>query len=122
MPQSVRVTLSDAGNHELYHWTFKPNVQTLAPGQSVKFVTRLASRRQRRVISKCVLPKTDHERTREVLFTADQVQERVRLMARTIARAPLVPDIAMPVLVGGFVFAADLLRALSWRASPWMWK
>ena len=39
----VRVTLSDASNHELYHWTFKPNAQTLAPGQSVKFVTRLAS-------------------------------------------------------------------------------
>ena len=43
VPQTVRVTLSDAGNHELYHWTFKPNAQTLAPGQSVKFVTRLAS-------------------------------------------------------------------------------
>ena len=34
-------------------------------------------------------------------------------MARLIAGAPLVPDVAMPVLVGGFVFAADLLRALS---------
>jgi hypothetical protein len=43
VPQTVRVTLSDAGNHELYHWTFKPAAQTLAPGQSVKFVTRLAS-------------------------------------------------------------------------------
>ena len=43
VPQTVRVTLSDANNHELYHWTFKPNAQTLSPGQSVKFVTRLAS-------------------------------------------------------------------------------
>jgi len=43
VPQTVRVTLSDASNHELYHWTFKPNAQILAPGQSVKFVTRLAS-------------------------------------------------------------------------------
>jgi predicted Zn finger-like uncharacterized protein len=43
VPQTVRVTLSDASNHELYHWTFKPTAQTLAPGQSVKFVTRLAS-------------------------------------------------------------------------------
>jgi hypoxanthine phosphoribosyltransferase len=51
----------------------------------------------------------------EILFTAEEIQQRVRLMARTIARAPLVPDIAMPVLVGGFVFAADLLRALSWE-------
>ena len=43
VPQTVRVTLSDANNHELYHWTFKPNAQMLAPGQSVKFTTRLAS-------------------------------------------------------------------------------
>jgi hypothetical protein len=43
VPQAVRVTLSDASNHELYHWTFKPNAQVLTPGQSVKFVTRLAS-------------------------------------------------------------------------------
>ena len=35
VPQTVRVTLSDANNHELYHWTFTPNVQTLKPGQSV---------------------------------------------------------------------------------------
>lgn len=38
-------------------------------------------------------------------------------MARAIASAPLVPDIAMPVLVGGFVFAADLLRALAWEGA-----
>ena len=43
VPQTVRVTLSDASNHELYHWTFKPTAQILAPGQAVKFVTRLAS-------------------------------------------------------------------------------
>jgi predicted Zn finger-like uncharacterized protein len=43
VPQTVRVTLSDANNHELYHWTFKPSAQVLSPGQSVKFMTRLAS-------------------------------------------------------------------------------
>ncbi len=43
VPQTVRVTLSDADNHELYHWTFKPSVTALAPGQAVPFVTRLAS-------------------------------------------------------------------------------
>ena len=43
VPQTVRVTLSDAANHELYHWTFKPNATVLAPGQSVPFVTRLSS-------------------------------------------------------------------------------
>jgi predicted Zn finger-like uncharacterized protein len=43
VPQTVRVTLSDASNHELYHWNFKPNVQVLKPGQSAPFMTRLAS-------------------------------------------------------------------------------
>jgi predicted Zn finger-like uncharacterized protein len=43
VPQTVRVTLSDASNHELYHWTFKPDATVLAPGQSVPFVTRLSS-------------------------------------------------------------------------------
>src|SRR5215467_862243 len=62
-------------------------------------------------ISKCVLPKM----APDILFTAEQIQERVRAIARQIAAAPLRPDICMPVLVGGFVFAADLLRALSWE-------
>jgi len=43
VPQTVRVTLSDASNHEIYHWTFKPNATVLAAGQSVSFMTRLAS-------------------------------------------------------------------------------
>jgi predicted Zn finger-like uncharacterized protein len=43
VPQSVRVTLSDASNRELYHWNFTPNVQTLKPGQSAAFLTRLSS-------------------------------------------------------------------------------
>ena len=43
VPQTVRVTLSDDSNHELYHWTFKPSATVLGPGQSVPFVTRLSS-------------------------------------------------------------------------------
>lgn len=43
VPQTIRVTLSDTGKRELYHWTFKPNIRVLAPGQSAPFVTRLAS-------------------------------------------------------------------------------
>jgi predicted Zn finger-like uncharacterized protein len=43
VPQNVRVTLSDANNHELYHWSFTPNVQTLKAGQSSPFLTRLSS-------------------------------------------------------------------------------
>ena len=43
VPQTVRVTLSDAGNRELYNWTFKPNATVLKAGQSVPFTTRLSS-------------------------------------------------------------------------------
>jgi predicted Zn finger-like uncharacterized protein len=43
VPQSVRVTLSDSSNHELYHWNFTPEAQSLRPGQSIPFLTRLSS-------------------------------------------------------------------------------
>lgn len=43
VPQNILVTLSDNDHHELYHWTFTPKVQTLKPGQSSAFSTRLAS-------------------------------------------------------------------------------
>ena len=43
VPQTVRVTLSDVSNHELYHWTFVPGVSTLKPGAVAKFRTRLSS-------------------------------------------------------------------------------
>jgi hypoxanthine phosphoribosyltransferase len=51
----------------------------------------------------------------QVLFTAEQIAKRVRALGAEIAASPLKPDIAMPILVGGFVFAADLIRALSWE-------
>jgi len=43
VPQNIRVTLSDDKNHEIYHWNFTPNVQTLKPGQSSPFLTRLSA-------------------------------------------------------------------------------
>jgi predicted Zn finger-like uncharacterized protein len=43
VPQSVRVSLADSSNHELYHWNFTPPVQSLKPGQSAPFTTRLSS-------------------------------------------------------------------------------
>ena len=48
-----------------------------------------------------------------ILFSQTQIARRVKAVARDIARAPLRPDIAAPILVGAFVFAADLLRALA---------
>jgi predicted Zn finger-like uncharacterized protein len=43
VPQDIRVTLSDASNHELYHWNFAPGIQTLKAGQSSVFRTRLSN-------------------------------------------------------------------------------
>lgn len=47
-----------------------------------------------------------------VLFSERQIARRVKEIAREIARGPLKPDVAVPILAGAFVFAADLLRAL----------
>ena len=47
-----------------------------------------------------------------VLFDDHAIQARIAALAKQIAASRLKPDIAMPVLVGGFVFAADLIRAL----------
>jgi predicted Zn finger-like uncharacterized protein len=43
VPQTVRVTLSDSANKELYHWNFTPQARTLKPDQSAPFLTRLSS-------------------------------------------------------------------------------
>ena len=47
----------------------------------------------------------------EVLFPESEIAARVAQMAREIA--PRKPEIAIAILIGGFVFAADLIRALS---------
>jgi hypoxanthine phosphoribosyltransferase len=47
-----------------------------------------------------------------VLFSEAEILARVTDMARAISAMDDVPEIALPILVGGFVFAADLLRAL----------
>ena len=49
----------------------------------------------------------------KTLFSVAAIRRRVTEAARSIARAPLKPEVAVPVLMGAFVFAADLLRALS---------
>jgi len=42
VPQ-LRVGLIGSEKHELYHWTFAPDVMTLRPGQTMRFETRLSS-------------------------------------------------------------------------------
>lgn len=48
-----------------------------------------------------------------ILFGERRIRARVRALARAIARAPLKPDLAAPILAGGYVMAADLLRGLA---------
>ena len=47
------------------------------------------------------------------LFSEIQIRKRLNAVVRVIARARPRPTIAVPVLAGAFVFAADLLRALA---------
>jgi hypoxanthine phosphoribosyltransferase len=49
----------------------------------------------------------------EILFSEDRIAARIGELAGEIAASKLRPDIAMPILVGGFIFAADLIRALA---------
>lgn len=46
-------------------------------------------------------------------YTADQIAERIGVIAREIAATQPEDLLAIVVLKGGFVFAADLVRALS---------
>jgi hypoxanthine phosphoribosyltransferase len=48
-----------------------------------------------------------------VLFPAEDIRARLLALARTLAALPRRPQVAAPVLVGAFVFAADLVRALA---------
>jgi hypoxanthine phosphoribosyltransferase len=48
-----------------------------------------------------------------VLYPESEIGSRVEAVAQAIARAHLKPDMAVAILAGAFVFAADLLRALA---------
>jgi hypoxanthine phosphoribosyltransferase len=50
-----------------------------------------------------------------ILFSESAIARRVEELADRIAAAQSSPEIAVPILLGGFVFAADLLRALAIR-------
>jgi hypoxanthine phosphoribosyltransferase len=47
------------------------------------------------------------------IFNEDEIALRVKQVAGEIALRPVRPEIAIPILVGAFVFAADLLRQLA---------
>lgn len=47
-----------------------------------------------------------------VLYSEQDIRARVDLLAADIAQTAEPPDLMLPILVGAFVFAGDLLRAL----------
>ena len=47
-----------------------------------------------------------------ILFSQDEIARRVQRVAQEIIARDPRPDIAVPILAGAFVFAADLLREL----------
>ncbi len=49
----------------------------------------------------------------EILFSEAEIAARVNALARRIAAAPQRPELMVGILVGAFVFAADLARALA---------
>ena len=53
-----------------------------------------------------------------ILFSETEIAARVQEVARAIAALPLKPDIVLPILIGGFVFAADLIRVLAREGVP----
>ena len=48
----------------------------------------------------------------EILFSESEISARVSVLARQISSSPQRPELMAGVLVGAFVFAADLARAL----------
>ncbi len=56
---------------------------------------------------------TNNELNRiEVVFTADEVQQRIQELAKEIASSDLREALVIAILKGSFIFAADLIRAL----------
>jgi hypoxanthine phosphoribosyltransferase len=54
----------------------------------------------------------------EILYSADEIAARVGALAHEIAARPQPPDLLVGILVGAFVFAADLARALAIEGLP----
>jgi hypoxanthine phosphoribosyltransferase len=50
---------------------------------------------------------------RTIIYSEQEIAARVKQMAHDIASGPLLPHLAVPILVGAYVFAADLMRALA---------
>lgn len=58
-------------------------------------------------------PRMQEHGQERTLFSQEQIAQRVESVARELAMRSPPPQVAVPVLAGAFVFAADLLRALA---------
>ncbi|HET6389631.1 hypoxanthine phosphoribosyltransferase [Hyphomicrobium sp.] len=58
------------------------------------------------------MPDLNAEQTVETIFSAEDIQARLQVLAAQIAGKAPKNLLVVPVLKGSFVFAADLLRAL----------
>lgn len=58
------------------------------------------------------MPQSQHGHDVEVIFPADVIAARLRELAREIAARQIDKLLAIAVLKGSFVFAADLIRAM----------
>ena len=113
VPQTVRVTLSDADNRELYHQDFKPDAVTFGSRRAIGFP-------HKDIQSACGGAGGNREfcegrplNLPPVLFSADDIALRLRALCKTLAMLPERAEVAAPVLVGAFVFAADLMRGMA---------
>lgn len=61
------------------------------------------------------MPHDDVRPDMEVLFAADRIAARIDEVAGAVAALGLHEPLAVPILTGSFMFAADLLRALHRR-------
>ena len=56
---------------------------------------------------------TEPGKSERIVFSDRDIACRIQAVAREIAARPVRPDVAVPILAGAFIFAADLMRALS---------
>ena len=54
----------------------------------------------------------------DILFSETEIAARVAALAKEIVVAPTTPEVIVGILIGAFVFAADLARALAREGLP----
>ncbi len=109
--------LTGDNGHELYHWDFTPDVDGAESGAERAVPHAPLKPARWRASPDAGIRGRQGVSAPRVLFSEDEIRVAVALMAGDLARLSDPPEIVSPILVGAFVFAADLLRALSRKGS-----